>query len=77
MLILIILGAASTILMYNRTVDLTHAITEQKKIMEQIQTKNAFLVNKLYQALDIKTLNALAREQGFIKITSPQYLAQH
>lgn len=76
-LIVIICGAIGNIFIYNKTVDLKHAINEQEKIMEQTRAQNASLKNELYQALDASTLHVRAREQGFIKIIAPQYLAAH
>lgn len=76
-LIIVICGVALNIVIYNKTVSLKHAINEQQKIMEQARAENASLKNELYQALDAGALNARAREQGFIKIITPQYLAAH
>jgi len=76
-LIVIVCGTIGNILIYNKTVGLKHALHEQEKIMEHARAENASLKNELYQALDAGALNARAREQGFIKITAPQYLAAH
>lgn len=76
-LILIVGGATLNILIYNKTVNVKHIIKQQEKIIEQARAENASVKNKLYQALDTSALQTLAREQGFIKITAPQYLAAH
>lgn len=76
-LMVVVCGTVGNILIYNKTVELKHAINEQEKIMERTRAQNASLKNEFYQALDTGVLSARAREQGFIKITAPQYLAAH
>lgn len=76
-LVAVVLGATLNMLFYNQTVSIGHAIKKEAVTLEEARAENAVLKNSLYQTLDRGTLEARAREQGFVKITAPHYLAAH
>lgn len=75
MLMGIIAFGACALFIYNRTVDLNHALQTQQQALDALHAANTTLKNKLYQTLDTRHLQTLVQEKGFIKITAPHYLS--
>lgn len=71
-LAIILTGAYFSILFYNESVDMNHAVAAKEKELKILQVVNAELKNKIYGLLDAANINAAAA--GLILEKHPVYL---
>ncbi|MDO8585070.1 MAG: hypothetical protein Q7R85_03045 [bacterium] len=77
MSLLALLGVATwSIMLYNKTVNITHDISEKDQEYQALLAKNAELKNTLYTITDVKNLRRAAEALGFAPITRPEYVEE-
>lgn len=69
-----ILVSFMLVALYTRFVNLNHGIAETKKAIEESQTANAELKDKVFALLDRGRLESLAAERNLVEEKNPQYL---
>jgi hypothetical protein len=73
-ILLVLGGAAASVLLYTQTVNLRHEITASKQELEELREANAEYRSDLFAALDAERLSAVALELGFVRESSPRYI---
>lgn len=58
---------------YVRFVNLNHGIAKTREAIEEVQTANAELKDKIFALLDRSRLESLAAEKNLVKEKNPQY----
>ena len=61
------------VFVYLQTVNLHHDLVDARQQLEEIKVENADLKNEYYSLVDSDSLEALARDRGFIKDKNPQW----
>lgn len=74
--VLLLVGGVLYIFEYNALVDARFTLSDLKKNLVELETKNADLKNQLYAVLDPVKLTAFAAANGLILERRPQYLTQ-
>lgn len=73
---LIALVAAAVIwliLLYNRTVSLTHGISDMRDAVRQIEVKNSELKGRIFALFDPDAVARFVSERGMVADRTPQY----
>ena len=60
--------------LYNQTVSLRRAISQETKLVDDLKLENAKLKNSFYAVLDTRTLVAAAERLGYVRDNNPSYL---
>jgi len=77
MSLLALLGVASwSIVLYNRTVNMTHDISGKDREYQALLAKNAELKNALYAITDAKNLRHVAEASGLVPVAHPEYIEE-
>jgi cell division protein FtsL len=71
--IVLVLFAVSNVMLYSKSVGLTHDINQLKNKLDALQIKNADLKNALYQETNSEALEKLAADRGMIQDKNPQW----
>lgn len=69
-----LIAALLSISLYNGIVNLRHSLALQETKLQELQTANADLKNRLYGILDAENLREIAGKLSLVKDNSPQYL---
>jgi cell division protein FtsL len=75
LVVLFIVCAISTVLLYNRYVNLSHGITEMKDSIRSLQTGNSEIKDKIFAMTSSENLAKFAVERGLVTDKQPQYLS--
>ncbi|HTY39669.1 MAG TPA: hypothetical protein VMC43_01080 [Candidatus Paceibacterota bacterium] len=72
----IAVGGAALILVvqYNKLVDVSHALTNGKETLKNIETENAELTDRTFNLLQGQSLDKLASDYSLVKDKNPHYL---
>lgn len=71
---LLLVGVAVLIVIYNRTVEIEHGITELRKDFEQVQARNAELKDGFFKLFSNENVERVAREKHLIRDKEPQFM---
>lgn len=71
--LVLFLVAFVNIYVYSKTVSLKYDASKLEKNLESLRVENAELKNDLYQLVDLKKLENLAKEKGMIQDKNPQW----
>lgn len=71
---LVLFGAIFSIFANSRSVQLTHELRQERKVIEILQSENAELKNQLYAMIDFKDYEKIGAKLGLIKDRKPEYL---
>lgn len=72
----ILAEAVLSIFAYNKSVQISYSLSENKKAIEELRASNADFKNQLYSVLDLENAPELAAKFGLIKEGKPEYLAR-
>lgn len=70
-------GTLWFIMLYNKTVDLTHRTQAAKAETERVESASAELKDAIFSLLTRTHLERLAEARGLVKETYPSYLTPH
>ena len=70
----VILSGMLLVFLYNRTVNLQHAVSSAEKDIKTMQTESAELQDRIYAVFASAHVEAFAAEHGLVKDKTPQYL---
>lgn len=73
----IVIGTFWLIMLYNKTVDLTHLTREKKAEVERVESVSAELNNTISSLLVRTNLESLAISRGLVKESHPSYITPH
>jgi cell division protein FtsL len=59
---------------YTRFINLNHGLAETRKAIQEVQTANAELKDKIFALFDRSRLESLAAERNLVVEKNPQYL---
>ncbi len=62
------------IVLYNKSVSLTHGAASLREDLTQLETQNSELKGQMFAALDPDTMTAFAASRGMVADRSPEYL---
>lgn len=71
---LVLTAATLGIFLYNSTVDLKHRLEIQEKKLSELKVANAELKEKIFGITDMKNIQKMALEAGFVADKQPTYL---
>ncbi len=71
---LLISAIVALIMLYNQTVNLKHGITDLKSDVQTMAAETASLKDKVFAIFDPQKVDILAKGQGLVKETRPNYL---
>lgn len=72
--LLVLGGAAASVLLYTKTVDLRHEVAAAEDDLGELRAANTEYRSDLFAALDAERLSAVALELGFVRESSPRYI---
>ncbi len=75
-LLALLVVAAWSIVLYNKTVNATHDISAKEAEYKALLVKNAELKNTLYTLTDAKNLRHIAEVSGLVPIIRPEYIEE-
>ncbi len=70
---ILILFAVSNVMLYSKSVSLTHDLGALRSQLDSIQVRNADLKNTLYQETSSEALTKLAASRGMVQEKTPQW----
>ncbi|TSC95617.1 MAG: hypothetical protein Athens071426_118 [Parcubacteria group bacterium Athens0714_26] len=70
----LILMAIFSIYLYNQNVDMRHSISIGMEQLQSLQEVNAEYKDKIYQILDFKNAETMAKELNLVQEKNPAYL---
>lgn len=62
------------VVLYNRSVNLNHNISDLKAQIKNTETETAELKDRIFTILDTQALSRIAETEGLVKENSPRYL---
>lgn len=71
---LLISTIVAVIMLYNQTVNLKHGITDIKADVQRVAAETASFKDGVFSIFDPQKVGALAKKQGLIKESRPNYL---
>ena len=71
---LLVSAIVGLIMLYNQSVNLKHSITDLKSDIQKVATETASLNDKVFSIFDPQKVDALAKGQGLVRETRPNYL---
>lgn len=74
LILITVFSASWGVSLYNQSVNLSHNIIDQEKLVRQAEVENAELKNKLYQQIDSKNLEVLVSEKSLVMEKNPKYI---
>jgi|SRR3989344_950132 len=69
--------AVSGIYIYNLNVSLKYQVGLREKAIQQLETANADLRNKIYQNLNVDSLTGIVGKQNLVSDKNPDYMESH
>jgi len=70
---ILMLFAVSNVMLYSKSVSLTHDISQLRNKLDTLQVDNADLKNTLYQKTGSEALEKLAADRGMVQDKNPQW----
>lgn len=67
-------SAIALVMLYNHSVDLTHAIADARLEMKRIETSNAEMTDRMFNLFTNRSLDELAAQRSLVKEKEPRYL---
>ncbi len=74
LILIMVFSASWGVSLYNQSVNFSHNIADQEKLVRQAEVENAELKNRLYQQIDSKNLEVLASEKSLVIEKNPEYI---
>lgn len=74
LILITVFSASWGVYLYNQSVNFSHNIANQEKLVRQAEVENAELKNRLYQQIDSKNLEVLASEKSLVIEKNPEYI---
>lgn len=73
MIAVLVTGSFWLILLYNRSVDLEHQISDGQAALRKLQSGKAELQDKIFTLLSDANLQSVSAERHLVKDTAPEY----
>ena len=74
LILIMVFSASWGVSLYNQSVNFSHNIADQEKLVRQAEVENAELKNRRYQQIDSKNLEVLASEKSLVIEKNPEYI---
>jgi cell division protein FtsL len=71
---LLLVSAATLVIFYNRSVNLSHALLERQEAIKEQQTRNSELQDGIFALLTKESMESIAARYGLVKERNPHYI---